>query len=61
MEGPQEITVHGHQTAVVLSQKDYIALTRKTVSFVDFMQTSPLMGVELDLERNPSPNRDVVL
>lgn len=60
-EGPQEITVHGQQTAVVLSREDYTRLTHQRVSFVDFMRASPLLGEELDLERNRSPDREVVL
>ncbi|MBF0462592.1 MAG: type II toxin-antitoxin system Phd/YefM family antitoxin [Magnetococcales bacterium] len=60
-EGPQEITVHGQQTAVVLSREDYTRLTHQRVSFVDFMRASPLLGEALDLERDRSPDREVVL
>ncbi|MBF0162551.1 MAG: type II toxin-antitoxin system Phd/YefM family antitoxin [Magnetococcales bacterium] len=60
-EGPQEITVHGQQTAVVLSREDYIRLTHQRASFVEFMRASPLLGETLDLERDRSPEREVVL
>jgi prevent-host-death family protein len=60
-EGPQEITVHRRATAVVLSRKDYDKLARKKPSFVEFMRSSPLMGVELEIERDKSPVRDVDL
>ncbi|MEO5332039.1 MAG: type II toxin-antitoxin system Phd/YefM family antitoxin [Magnetococcus sp. YQC-5] len=60
-DGPQEITMHGQQTAVVLSREDYSRLTNKKISFVEFMRTSPLSGMELDLDLDRSMNRDVVL
>jgi prevent-host-death family protein len=36
-EGPQTLTVHGKPTAVILSVKDYDALTRKKPSFTEFL------------------------
>ncbi|MBF0295440.1 MAG: type II toxin-antitoxin system Phd/YefM family antitoxin [Magnetococcales bacterium] len=60
-EGPQEITVHGQQAAVVLSREDYTRLTHKQISFVEFMRTSPLAGVELELDRDRSMIREVEL
>lgn len=59
--GPQEITVHGEPTAVLMSVSQYEALTRKKPRFVEFMQASPLVGVELDLIRDKSPSRDIAL
>lgn len=32
-----------------------------TMSFTEFMRTSPLMGVELDLGRDPAPPREIDL
>ena len=51
-EGPQEITVHGKPSVVVLSSEEFDRLKGKTQSFVDFMRSSPLVGIELDLERS---------
>ncbi|MBF0309506.1 MAG: type II toxin-antitoxin system Phd/YefM family antitoxin [Magnetococcales bacterium] len=58
-EGPQEITVHGHQTAVVLNFDDYSRLIKKKPAFVDFMRASPLVGADLDLEREQTPDRQI--
>ncbi len=57
--GPQEITVRGRPAAVVLSREAYDVLRGAKPSFVDFMRASPLVGVELDLERDASPPRDI--
>ncbi len=59
--GPQEITVRGRPTAVILSVQDYDRLRVAKPSFVDFMRASPLVGVDLDISRDPSPPRDVSL
>ena len=59
--GPQQITVHGRPTAVVLSQDDYERLSAPKPSFMAFMRASPLVGVELEIERDTSPPRDVDL
>lgn len=50
-EGPQEITVHGVPAAVVISSKEYERLKHPRGSFVEFMRSSPLYGLELDLRR----------
>ena len=59
--GPQQITVHGKPAAVVLSCDDYTRLTRKKPSFVDLMRQSPLIGVDLQLERDKSLTREQAL
>ena len=53
-EGPQEITVHGKPAVVVLSNAEYQKLKggKTEQSFYEFMRSSPLVGVELDLERS---------
>jgi antitoxin Phd len=60
-EGPQEVTVHGKEAAVVLSREEYDRLTRSKVSFVEFLRSSPLAGVELDLEREQTSTRETEL
>ena len=61
-DGPQDITVHGKSVAVVLSREHYDRLSGNTQSLVQFMQSSPLCGVEeLKLERDKSVAREVDL
>ena len=60
-DGPQAITIRGRRAAVVLSADDYDRLKRPKPSLVEFLRASPLAGVELDIERDRSPPRDVTL
>lgn len=61
-EGPQDITWHGRSVAVLLSRGDYERLTGTHESLVDFMQRSPLSGLEeLEFERDRSLTREVSL
>lgn len=57
-EGPQVITRHGKETAVVLSYTAYRALLQHQQPLSEFFRQSPLAEVELDLTRDPSPIRD---
>ncbi len=59
--GPQVITVHGRETAVVISMTEYQKLTDKRGSLVEFFQSSPLRGVDLDLTRSKDVGRQVEL
>lgn len=58
-QGPQIVTRRGVDTVVVLSLGDYEKLIRPEVSLVEFFQGSPLVGVELDLERSKDLPREV--
>lgn len=61
-EGPQEITVHGRPVAVVLSREMFDRLSGGDLSLVEFMQRSPLHGMEdIEFERDRSPGRDIEL
>ena len=60
-EGPQEVTVRGEPSVVVLSREEYDRLVRPKPSLVAFMQASPMAGADLTLERDRSPVRDVSL
>ena len=61
-EGPQRITVRGEAAAVVVSERDYERLRRRTrPGFVEFLRRSPLRGVDLAFEREASSVRDVDL
>jgi antitoxin Phd len=60
-DGPQEITVHGESTAVVLSRVEYDKLkkpAKRKQSFVAFMRASPLYGLDIDLTRDKTPYVD---
>ncbi len=60
--GPQAITWHGREVAVVLSKAEYERLTGTGQSLVEFMRSSPLFGAEdIDLRRDASLTRDVTL
>ena len=59
--GPQEITVRGRATAVVLSTDEYEQLVGRKPSLVEFMRSSPLAGIDLEIERDRSPPRPIDL
>jgi len=60
-EGPQEITMRGQPTAILISLKDFEKIKKKKPSLVSFMRASPLIGVDLKLERDKSPARELKL
>lgn len=60
-DGPQVITLHGNDAAVVVSAKDYGRLSRPRGKLVDFFRKSPLIGVELILRRDKDTGRKVEL
>lgn len=63
-EGPQLITHHGRGEVVVVPVKQFEQLTQRVnqpSSIVDFFARSPLVGVELDLERDKQEGRDIEL
>ena len=61
-EGPQEITLHGHSVAVLLSRSDFDRLTNTNQSLVEFMHHSPLYDLEdLIIERDTSLSREIPL
>jgi len=58
---PQIVTRHGAKAVVVISYEDYCALLKPETDLVEFMRSSPLAGVELDLQRNKQFPRDIDL
>ena len=61
-EGPQVISVRGEERAVVLSLEAYRRLTRADAGdLVGFLRASPLVGVDLDLERPRDAPREIDL
>jgi len=53
-QGPQNISVRGKRSVVVIGINDYDRLTQQNLSFVDFIRKSPLVGINLDLQRRKS-------
>ncbi|EKD96981.1 MAG: hypothetical protein ACD_23C01154G0001 [uncultured bacterium] len=61
-DGPQDITVHGKSVAVVVSRELFDRLSGNSRSLVEFMQRSPLYGLDdLTFERVQSLTREVSL
>jgi antitoxin Phd len=63
-EGPQRITRRGEEGVVLISDEQYERLMGKAhqpKSLLQFFRESPLVGVELDLERDQNEGRDTEL
>ena len=60
-DGPQFVTKHGKESVVVLAIEDYQKLNKPKSDLFSFFQNSPLSGINLDLERDKSPSRDIEL
>src|SRR5258708_6972105 len=58
-EGPQRITRQGKEGVVMIAEEQYARLVGKShqpKGLVQFFRESPLVGVELDLERDGDPH-----
>jgi antitoxin Phd len=60
-EGPQIVTRRGEEVAVVLSTDEYNRLKKSKSSLREFFRESPLVGVDLQVERDQSYPRDAQL
>jgi antitoxin Phd len=63
-EGPQLITRRGSEGVVMISHEQYeqlVGKSRQPRSLVDFFRQSPLVGVELHIQRDKDLPRDVEL
>jgi len=60
-EGPQIVTRHGEEIVVILSKAEYKRLLKSKMGLLDFFRQSPLVGIELDLNRDQSLPRDIDL
>ena len=58
---PQEITLRGKPAVIVLSTEQYLNLLKPQLSLVDFLRKSPLLGIELNIERDSSLPREIDL
>lgn len=55
--GPQIITKHGVEVAIVISFADYQKMIATRGKLSTFFRDSPLVGIELDLTRDKSDAR----
>ena len=60
-DGPPFVTKHGKESVVILAIEDYQKLSKPTSDLLSFFKNSPLSGMDLDLERDKSPSRDIKL
>jgi prevent-host-death family protein len=63
-EGPQRITRQGKEGVVMIAEEQFARLVGKAdqpKSIVQFFRHSPLVGVDLDLERDRDAGRDIEL
>jgi len=58
---PQTITLRGTPAAVVVSFEKYQELTRPRSPLSEFFRSSPLHGIELDLEGSRDAGREIEL
>lgn len=61
LNGPQQITVHGKPAVIILSQEEYAKLKKPKRSFLMLLRKSPLVGVNLNIKRDQSTDRDIDL
>jgi antitoxin Phd len=63
-EGPQRITRQGKEGVVMIADEQYERLMMKShqpKSIVQFFRESPLVGVDLDFDRDKDTGRDIDL
>jgi prevent-host-death family protein len=60
-EGPQVITLHGRDAAVVVSARDYARKAKRGESLAEFVRRSPLAGIALEVGRSRDTGRPVKL
>lgn len=60
-QGPQVITVHGKERAVLLSAEEYRRLVERKGSLLDFFQQSPWAKTDIDISRSRDTGREVEL
>lgn len=58
---PQIITRRGKQEVVVVGIEDFKKISAREQDLVSFLRSSPLVGVDLQIERDDDPGRAVLL
>ncbi|MEA1979097.1 MAG: type II toxin-antitoxin system Phd/YefM family antitoxin [Chloroflexota bacterium] len=61
VKGPQVVTRRGEEVVVIISKEEYGCLKKSQPNLSEFFRQSPLVGIELDLERDRTYPRDVEL
>ncbi len=59
--GPQFVTKHGNNAVVILSFEEYQEITKPKSDLVEFLRSSPLANIELDISRDKNPPREIEL
>lgn len=60
-DGPQVVTRHGEEIAVVVDMREYRELRGEKMDFKEFLVSGPLDVDELEIERPQVPGRAVEL
>ena len=63
-EGPQHVTKQGKEEVVILSKEEFDQLTKRSSkpgSIWEFFRNSPLVGLDIDLERDEDYGREIEL
>ncbi len=60
-KGPQVITVHGKERAVLVSVEEYRRLVRRKGSLLEFFQKSPWSKADVDISRSKDLGRHIEL
>lgn len=58
-DGPQMMSIRGKEEVVILSKKEYETLLGGKKNLFDFMQSSPLKGSEIEVERDKFDLREI--
>ena len=60
-EGPQHVTKNGKDAVVIVSAAEWARRTRPSRTLYEFLESSPLKGSGIQLDREPDFGRDVDL
>ena len=60
-DGPQTITRHGRETAVIVSAAEWRRKTTRWGNLAEFFAASPLRGSDLEIERTKDVPREIEL
>ena len=60
-EGPQTITLHGKDAAVVVAAKDFAGSKQRKGTLLDFFRNSPLVGIDVKIEHSRDTGRKIDL
>ena len=58
---PQVVTIRGHPAVVIVSQREYMKLGKPKPSFLELMQNSPWADAKIEMERDRSEAREILL